>query len=56
MIFLTTTSDEPDFELANRCLVRAVNEDRDQRGPFVSQRSAPAVLERYQRHQMASAE
>ena len=30
MIFLTTTSDEPDFELANRCLVLAVNEDRDQ--------------------------
>ncbi len=30
MIFLTTTSDEPEFELANRCLVLAVNEDRDQ--------------------------
>ncbi|MCY2990821.1 MAG: toprim domain-containing protein [Planctomycetota bacterium] len=30
MIFLTTTSDEPDFELVNRCLVLAVDEDRDQ--------------------------
>jgi DNA primase catalytic core len=30
MIFLTTTSDEPNFELVNRCLVLAVNEDRDQ--------------------------
>jgi hypothetical protein len=30
MIILTTTADEPDFELVNRCLVLAVNEDRDQ--------------------------
>jgi len=26
MIFLTTTSDDPDFELANRCLVLAIND------------------------------
>ncbi|MFC1757912.1 DNA primase, partial [Planctomycetota bacterium] len=30
MLFLTTTASEVDFELVNRCLVLAVDEDRDQ--------------------------
>ena len=30
MIFLTTTAHEVDEELMNRCLVLAVNEDREQ--------------------------